>query len=228
MSDDLYALDRDGALAEAMAATAPTTRRTALQALAAAGLVGSAALLATGTGTAEAAGDEPQGDVAILNFALTLEYLQASFYTETQRINAVTGEAARLVRIVGGHERAHVHALAKLLGRRAVPEPKFDFRGATESQSAFVRTAVAFEDLGVAAYKGQAPRIASVPYLNAALAIHAVEARHAAWIRRVAGVLPARSAFDAPATASQVLSVVNSTHFIVGRTQANGMPGFTG
>ena len=55
-----------------------------------------------------------------------------------------------------------------------------------------------------------------MPYLNAALAIHAVEARHAAWIRRVAGVLPARSAFDQPATAAQVLSVVNSTHFIVG------------
>jgi hypothetical protein len=227
MSDDLHAFDRDGALAETMAATAPTTRRAALQTLAAAGLVGSAAMLAS-AGTAQAADDEPQGDVAILNFALTLEYLQASFYTETQRINAVTGEAARLVRIVGRHERAHVHALAKLLGRRAVPEPKFDFRGATESQSAFIRTAVAFEDLGVAAYKGQAPRIISVPYLNAALAIHAVEARHAAWIRRVAGVLPARSAFDQPATASQVLSVVNSTHFIVGRTQASGMPGFTG
>jgi Ferritin-like domain len=228
MSDDLQALDRDGALAEAMAATAPTTRRAALKSLAAAGLVGSAAILAS-SGTAEAADtDEPQGDVAILNFALTLEYLQASFYTEVQRINAVSGDAARLVRIVGEHERAHVRALAKLLGSRAIPEPRFDFRGATESQSAFVRTAVAFEDLGVAAYKGQAPRIVSVPYLNVALAIHAVEARHAAWIRRIAGVLPARSAFDAPATAAQVLSVVNSTHFILGPTQANGMPGFTG
>jgi hypothetical protein len=227
MSDDLHTLDCDGALAEAMAATAPTTRRAALRALAAAGLVGSGAIL-VGTGTAEAADNEPKGDVAILNFALTLEYLQASFYTETQRINAVTGEAARLVRIVGGHERAHVQALAQLLGSRAVPKPKFDFRGATESQNAFVRTAVAFEDLGVAAYKGQAPRISSVSYLNAALAIHAVEARHAAWIRRVAGVLPARSAFDEPATASQVLSVVDSTHFIVGSTQASGMPGFTG
>lgn len=227
MSDDLRALDRDGALAEAMAAAAPTTRRTALKALAAAGLVGSAAMLA-GAGTAEAADNEPQGDIAILNYALTLEYLQASFYTEVQRINAVTGEAARLVRIVGAHERAHVRALAKLLGSRAIPEPRFNFRGATESQSAFVRTAVAFEDLGVAAYKGQAPRITSDAYLDAALAIHAVEARHAAWIRRIAGVLPARSAFDEPATASQVLSVVNSTHFIVGPTQANGMPGFTG
>jgi Ferritin-like domain len=227
MSDDLRALDRDGALAGAMDAAAPTTRRAALKALAAAGLVGSAAVLADG-GRAEAADDEPQGDIAILNYALTLEYLQAAFYTEVQRINAVTGEAARLVRIVGAHERTHVRELAKLLGSRAIPQPKFDFRGATETQSAFVRTAVAFEDLGVAAYKGQAPRITSVAYLDVALAIHAVEARHAAWIRRIAGILPAASAFDQPATAAQVLSVVNSTHFIVGPTQANGMPGFTG
>jgi Ferritin-like domain len=226
MSDDLRALDRDGALAEAITATAPATRRAVLKTLAAAGLVGSAAVMASG-GTAEA-DDEPQGDIAILNYALTLEYLQAAFYTEVQRINAVTGQAARLARIVGMHERAHVRALRTILGSRAVPEPRFDFRGATESQAAFVRTAVAFEDLGVAAYKGQAPRIRSVAYLNAALAIHAVEARHAAWIRRIAGVLPARSAFDEPATAAQVLAVVNSTHFILGPTQANGMPGFTG
>ena len=226
MSDDLRALDRDDALVEAMAATGPTTRRAVLKTLAAAGLVGSAAVMATG-GTAEA-DDEPQGDIAILNYALTLEYLQAAFYTEVQRIGAVTGQAARLARIVGMHERAHVRALHTILGSRAVPEPGFDFRGATESQTAFVRTAVAFEDLGVAAYKGQAPRIRSVAYLNAALAIHAVEARHAAWIRRIAGVLPAQSAFDQPATAAQVLSVVNSTHFILGPTQANGMPGFTG
>jgi Ferritin-like domain len=227
MSDDLRAFDRDEALVEAMAATGPTTRRTVLKTLAAAGLVGSAAVMAT-AGTAEADDDEPQGDIAILNYALTLEYLQAAFYTEVQRIGAVTGQAARLARIVGMHERAHVRALRTVLGSRAVPEPRFDFRGATESQTAFVRTAVAFEDLGVAAYKGQAPRIRSVAYLNTALAIHAVEARHAAWIRRIAGVLPARSAFDEPATAAQVLSVVNSTHFILGPTQANGMPGFTG
>jgi hypothetical protein len=227
MSDDLRPLDHDGALTEAIAGAGPSTRRSVLKTLAVAGLAGSAAAMATG-GTAEAADDEPQGDIAILNYALTLEYLQAAFYTEVQRIGAVTGQAARLARIVGMHERAHVHALRTILGSRAVPEPKFDFRGATESQSAFIRTAVAFEDLGVAAYKGQAPRIVSVSYLNTALAIHAVEARHAAWIRRIAGVLPARTAFDQPATAAQVLSVVNSTHFILGPTQANGMPGFTG
>jgi hypothetical protein len=118
--------------------------------------------------------------------------------------------------------------LLDVRGRRAGAKPTFDFHGATDSQNAFVRTAVAFEDLGVAAYKGQAPRIASPAYLEAALAIHATEARHAAWIRRIAGVLPAQSAFDQPASATHVVSVVDSTHFIVGRTQAAGMPGFTG
>jgi len=225
MSDDLDRLDRDGALAEALGPLGPATRRRVLRTLAAAGLVGAAGL--TAAGTADAA-TEPQGDVAILNYALTLEYLQSAFYTEVERIGSLTGETARLARIVGGHERAHVRMLLDVLGRRAVARPTFDFHGATDSQSAFVRTAVAFEDLGVAAYKGQAPRIASPAYLEAALAIHATEARHAAWIRRIAGVLPAQSAFDQPASATHVVSVVNSTHFIVGRTQAAGMPGFTG
>ncbi len=226
MSDDLGRLDRDGALADALGPLAPATRRTVLRTLAAAGLVGSAVAL-TGPATADAEG-EPQGDVAILNYALTLEYLQSAFYTEAERIGVLTGETAHLARIVGDHERAHVRLLQGVLGARAVATPSFDFHGATDSQSAFVRTAVAFEDLGVAAYKGQAPRIASPTYLDAALAIHATEARHAAWIRRIAGILPAQSAFDQPATAAHVGQVVNSTHFIVGPTQAAGMPGFTG
>jgi hypothetical protein len=226
MSDDLDRLDRDGALADALGPLASSTRRRVLRTLAAAGLIGSAAALAD-TATADAAAD-PQGDVAILNYALTLEYLQSAFYTEVERIGALTGETARMARIVGGHERAHVRLLQDVLGTRAVATPSFDFHGATDSQEAFVRTAVAFEDLGVAAYKGQAPRIASPAYLAAALAIHATEARHAAWIRRIAGILPAQSAFDQPATAANVVQVVNSTHFIVGRTQAAGMPGFTG
>jgi hypothetical protein len=225
MSPDLHGLDRDDALAEAVAGAGPATRGRLLRTLVAAGLIGSAALATAG---AADAADEPQGDVGILNYALTLEYLQSAFYTEVERIGAVTGDAARLAGIVGGHERDHVRALLRVLGSQAVARPAFDFRGATESQDSFVRTAVAFEDLGVAAYKGQAPRIASPGYLSFALAVHAVEARHAAWIRRIAGVLPAQSAFDQPESAERVLEVVDSTHFILGPTQANGMPGFTG
>ena len=137
---------------------------------------------------------------AILNFALSLEYLQDSFYTRGRAIGALTGELARQARTVGAHERAHVKALRETLGAAAVARGRYDFRGATESEDAFRRTAVAFEDLAVAAYKGQAPRLHSRGYLAAALAIHSVEARHAAWIRRLAGITPAASAFDDPIT----------------------------
>jgi hypothetical protein len=222
--DDLAGFDRDGALTETLSSIPASSRRAFMRGLAAAGLM---AAVDVGVG-ADAAEAGVRGDVGILNFALTLEYLQAAFYREVERIGAVHGPAAELVRVVGGHERAHVHALLGALGTRAVKQPKFDFGGATETQPAFVRTAVAFEDLSVAAYKGQAPRIKSNAYLQAALAIHAVEARHAAWIRRVAGVLPAATAFDDPAPAGAVLRVVDATHFISGPTHAHRSPGFTG
>lgn len=139
MSDELHAVDRDDALAEVLAGAVPATRGRLLRTLAAAGLIGSAGLASAGTADATS---EPQGDVGILNYALTLEYLQSAFYTEVERIGAVTGEAARLAGIVGNHEREHVRALLKVLGSHAVPRPSFDFRGATESRDAFVRTAV--------------------------------------------------------------------------------------
>ena len=74
--------------------------------------------------------------------------------------------------------------------------PAFDFQGVTEEQQAFLKTAVAFEDLAVAAYKGQAHLIKSDAVLAAAVSIHSVEARHAAWMRHLFGVRPAASPFD--------------------------------
>ena len=129
-------------------------------------------------------------DVAILNFALSLEYLQDSFYTEVERLGRFRGPLGRQARVVGAHERAHVVACARCSGGSAIKRGRYDFRGATEGREAFRRTAVAFEDLAVAAYKGQAPRIANTAYLVAALGIHTVEARHAAWIRRLADRTP--------------------------------------
>jgi hypothetical protein len=131
---------------------------------------------------------------------------------------------------VGAHERAHVVALRKALGRAATKQPKFDFRGVTENEAAFRRTAVAFEDLATAAYKDQAPRIQSKHFLASAIQIHSVEARHAAWIRRLAGRVPAPDAFDQPLPRTQVIRIVADTRFVtspvntLGRTQ----PKFTG
>jgi ferritin-like protein len=215
-------LDQDGALREALDGLHCYSRADLLRKAA----IGSGALLAAFAAPATA-GATPRRDMAILNYALTLEYLQEAFYTEVERIGALRGELAHQARVVGGHERAHVKAFLNVLGGGAVKRPFFNFRGVTEDADKFRKTAVAFEDLAVAAYKGQAPRLISGPFLVAALGIHAVEARHAAWIRRLAGFVPAATAFDEPISMQRTLQIVGSTHFIV-KTRSKGSPRFTG
>ena len=205
-------LDRDGLLAESLARVTGETRSGFLRGL----VVGGGALLAAvAAPSAFGASNAAANDDAILNFALSLEYLQDSFYTEAERIGALRGELARQAKTVGAHERAHVTALRATLGSTAVARGRYDFRGATESADAFRRTAVAFEDLAVAAYKGQAPKLRSREYLASALAIHSVEARHAAWIRRLAGISPAAGAFDDPVTKPKAVALVASTKFVL-------------
>jgi hypothetical protein len=145
-------------------------------------------------------------------------------------MGALDGELALFAKVVGAHERAHVAALKQALGRKAVKRPRFDFRGTTESARKFAATAQTLEDTGVAAYKGQAPKIRANGLLTAALAIHAVEARHAAWIRDIRGGAPAPRAFDRPMTKGQVLAAVAATKFIrpARRTAARSAPSFTG
>ena len=227
--DDLWfdRLDVDGALAESL-------ERTGLSraAFLAAALGGSTALL--GRGTSEdalaQAGGLPSNDVFILNYALVLEYLQAAFYTEAERMGALQGRTARAAEVVGSVERAHVDAFKDVLGRKAVKRPTFDFQGTTEDPRAFLKTAVAFEDLAVAAYKGQATRLESKSALASALAIHSVEARHAAWMRYLFDVNPAQSAFDQPQSRPEVTRVVRSTNFITGppATDAERSPRYIG
>jgi hypothetical protein len=218
-------LDHDGALREAAGALSSNTRRTFLRrSVAGATVLGALALPATATARSK------NQDVAILNYALTLEYLQADFYTETERLGAVRGQMARIARQLGSVERAHVEAIQKVLGRNAVKKPAFNFRGVTENANQFLRTAVAFEDLAVEAYKGQATRIASPALLGAAVAIHSVEARHAAWMRYLAGVQPAASAFDDAKPMGEVRRLVASTNFVVARPRIarRSKPRFTG
>jgi rubrerythrin len=203
-------LDRDGALAE----TAHEAGGVSRAGFFAAGLAGAAVLLGA-TDAEEARAQKPgQDDLAILNFALTLEYLQAAFYTEAERLKALRGRTRRAAETVGAVERAHVKAFRELLAAKAVKRPNFDFQGVTEKPDQFLKTAVAFEDLAVAAYKGQATRLKSRQALAAAVSIHSVEARHAAWMRYLFGVDPAREAFDQPSNKQQVTKVVKSTNFI--------------
>ena len=218
----LEALDRDGALAEAFGGLQGRTRADLLRGA----LVGGGTLLAA-CATPAAAASGTARDTAILNFALTLEELQAAFYTEVERNKVLRGELKNQADTVGGHERAHVRAFRDVLGAKAIKRPHFDFGGATEGSSAFRRTAVAFEDLAVAAYKGQAPHIHSREYLASALAIHSVEARHAAWIRRLAHKPPVAGPFDEPVSAATATRIVQRTHFVVRKTSRKG-PKFTG
>ena len=224
LPDWIERFDHDGALGEA--ARALVTTRRGLLGLAAGG---TAATLLADPARASAA-SASRTDISILNYALGLEYIQASFYTEAERLGALHGPLAQQAHVVGAHERAHVAAFRKVLGAAAIRRPTFNFQGVTEDPNAFRRTAVAFEDLAVAAYKYQAPRIHSPAYLQAAIAIHSVEARHAAWIRRLAHVLPAATAFDKPLAPHEVNALVASTHFVSAppRTAAHQAPKYTG
>ncbi|HEY6777768.1 MAG TPA: ferritin-like domain-containing protein [Thermoleophilaceae bacterium] len=220
-------LDVDGALAEAAERAGVVSRGTFL----AGALGGTAALLALASEPAAGQGGGLGAkDVSILNYALTLEYLQATFYTEAERMGALRGRAAEAAEVVGGVERAHVKAFRDVLGKKAAARPSFDFQGTTEDQNGFLKTAVAFEDLAVEAYKGQAPRLQATSALAAALAIHSVEARHAAWMRYLFGVEPASRAFDQPRSKQQITRVVQSTNFITSSpsTERRRTPRYTG
>ena len=156
-----------------------------------------------------------KGDVAILNFALTLEYLESAFYASALKHAGLTGELKRFATTVHEHESAHVSALRKALGSAAVKRPSFDFGATVQGKSAFQKTAIVLEDTGVMAYQGQTPFIKSQDVFKAAISIHPVEARHAAWIRNLtAGYAPAPAAFNPALSKSAVLSAVTATGFI--------------
>ncbi len=147
-----------------------------------------------------------QNDIDILNFALTLEYPAAAFFTEAERNGALSGETAVAARVIGAHERAHVRALRHALGPKAVKRGHYDFGDATEDQQKFHDAGIWFENVAVGYLKGQAPLIDSDAILVVALGLHSVEARHAAWMRRIGGDVPAPSAFDAPITRESAIS----------------------
>jgi rubrerythrin len=214
-------IDVDGALAEAH----DGLTRAGFIVAAGAAVAGVAA-----TRPADAEAAIPASDIDVLNYALVLEYLQAAFYTEAERAKALTGRTAKAAKVVGAVERAHVKAFRGLLGRKAVGRPHFDFQGVTENNDAFLKTAVAFEDLAVAAYKGQARRVRSRAVLTSALGIHTVEARHAAWMRYLNGNTPAAAAFDLPKNRREINAIVASTKFITAPPQSTSErePRYTG
>lgn len=148
-------------------------------------------------------------DVDILNFALTLEYLESTFYEEAKSRAKPSGELKSLVNLLAKDEQQHVEALEgtiKKLGGKPVAKPKFDFP--YNGTSGFLKLAQTFEDTGVSAYNGAAPMIKSKEVLTAAGSIVQVEARHAAAIRLQNKEEPAPAAFDTPLDEKQVLKAV--------------------
>lgn len=155
----------------------------------------SALPFALGTMFKKAYGQTPSAVNDVLNFALTLEYLEAEFYTQGNlAIDAlIPSEAARgALKQIKDDENAHVAFLKSVLGGAAVDKPTFDFtaKGAFpevfSNYGIYLAVAQAFEDTGVRAYKGQAPNLlGNQVVLTAALGIHAVEARHASHIRQM-------------------------------------------
>ena len=157
----------------------------------------------------------------VLNFALTLEYLEAEFYqTALATRGLIPGQFRAVFQQIGKHEVAHVRTLKGALGAAAVAKPQFDFTARGKYADVFSNFATfaavsnTFEDLGVAAYKGQAGNLKGTPVLTVALQIHSVEARHAAEVRRIRGKLGWDGAFDQPMAKADVLAAAGP--FIVG------------
>jgi rubrerythrin len=149
------------------------------------------------------------GDLDILNFALTLEYLEAAFYKDGISRGKLGSAAKKLATEIGDHETQHVAALTqtiKQLGGKPVAAPKVAFPFTDEKS--FLKLAQVFEDTGVSAYNGAAPAIRSKDVLGAAGSIVQVEARHAAAIRLMNGAKASPAAFDPTLGKAQVLKAV--------------------
>lgn len=155
----------------------------------------------------------PAQDVKILNLVLLLEYIESAFYAEARARGVLRGELREFVRVVGAHEQQHLSALKGALGSKARKEPRLRFGNATTDPDAFVAAAIELEDTSVAAYNGQATNLTK-PTLAVAAKIVSVEARHAAWIRAIAGKPPAADATDPSLTQAQVQAALQKTGFL--------------
>ena len=165
--------------------------------------------------TAKAGGSDEtaqfgKGDVGILNYALTLEYLETAFYADVVKSGLFKGADLATIKKFGQQEAEHVAALTaavKQLGGKPAAEPKTEFP--LESAKSVLELAGTVENLGAAAYLGQAPNIKSPEVLASALAIHSVEGRHAAALNTLLGMsITPDGAFAKPATAKVVLKSV--------------------
>jgi rubrerythrin len=150
------------------------------------------------------------GDMGILGYALTLEYLETQFYADAAKSGKLSGKVLAVAKQFGEEESEHVKALEatiKKLGGKLPAKPKAKFP--LKSQKSILQLAATVENLGANAYLGQAANIENKDVLAAALSIHTVEARHAAVLNTVIGMdITPDGAFSKPASADEVLKAV--------------------
>jgi hypothetical protein len=181
-----------------------------------AGLVGvGASFVAGGILNAPYAAAAPavaKGDLDILNYALTLEYLESDFYKMGLAKGFLSGRVLELITPISDHEMQHVAAVTqtiKSLGGTPVDKPKITYpAGIFDNKDNFLKTASMFEELGVKAYHGQVPLIKSGDLLGAAASIAGVESRHAAVIATLIGGNPFPNPIEAHVDMATVLAAV--------------------
>jgi rubrerythrin len=151
-----------------------------------------------------------KGDLGILGYALTLEYLETDFYKQAAKSGKLSGKVLEVAKQFGGEESQHVQALEgaiKKAGGKLPAKPKGKFP--LKDQKSILKLAATVENVGAAAYLGQAGLIKDKEVLAAALAIHAVEARHASALNSVIGEdITPDGAFAVPMDAAAVLKAV--------------------
>ncbi len=148
-------------------------------------------------------------DLEIVNYALTLEYLEDQFYSKVVASGLFNGSTLSLLKTFGQQEAEHVAALKVVAGKLGKPAAKPTGKFPIKTAAGVATLAATVENLGAAAYLGQAPRIQSAEILAAALAIHTVEARHAATLNTLTKKSPTpEGAFGKPMSMAQVLAVV--------------------
>jgi hypothetical protein len=227
---DLASVDVDGAIRETEQHVAGDTRAAFFRKAA----IGGGTLLTSGAimgmlPELAAARPSAKQDLAILNYALTLEYLEAAFYKEAvDHSNVFRSDVKDFAALVADHEATHVQALRKTiksLGGKIVKRPTFDFKGTPDKEDTFLATSFVLENTGVHAYLGQAGNLKSKALLGAAASIVTIEARHAAAVAVLLGDKPFKvgkhsitpnGGFDTALSKKTILNAVGRTGFITG------------
>lgn len=167
-------------------------------------------------------------DIDVLNYALTLEYLEADAYRAINDAGILSGRASTYFQAFGGHEQEHVNAITQTiqqLGGTPVSKPAFDFSGVPTDPMDVVKFFQTVEAVGASAYRGAAPSIQNGDVLTAALQIHANEAEHAAALADLVAPgtdLFSPDAFGEERTPAQVLEIVGPW---LPSGSGGGMPG---